>query len=390
MTRYSLLRLAALPLAVLLLPACTTMQTTYFRNSYVELAKHDAPGLAPYGGATPRFSLVGDMKAKEREMYGEGYAMLGYSQFVSPLFTSLAEDYSTKWGAEVGAAHVVLETPRPGASNLHYYLVTYWAQRKRDPAALGAYLQDLPPELLERIGKSLNVVIVQQVVKGGAADAAGLRANDVLLALNGERVMSVRQFAGAVRARAGGEIVLNVSRANQEVELPLKAAAGHAVLTYREAPWLATQPRDWSMLSAASFAASAAQVAQQQEQARQLEYARADARAQRNLALLEKQRADAAQQPYSGGRRGATSQPYSSRRGGGNPDYDRPSAAWRGPTQEEMARNYKETIEKWRQNYNSPGAREQRARQQALDTWWDNAPDIYYNMYKFPAPRTAY
>jgi hypothetical protein len=39
---------------------------------------------------------------------------------------------------------------------------------------------------------------------------------------------------------------------------------------------------------------------------------------------------------------------------------------------------------------NSPQAREQRARQQALDVWWSNAPGIYYNLYKFPTPRMRY
>jgi hypothetical protein len=386
MTRGSLLRLAVLPLSILLLPACTTMQTTYFRASYVELAKADAPGLVPHGTAEPGFSLVQDMKAKEREMYGEGYAMLGYSQFVSPLLTSLAESYSTKWGVEVGAAHVVLETPRAGESNLHYFLVTYWAARKREPAGLGAYLVDLPPELLERIGKSLNVVMVQQVVKGGLAAEAGLRANDVLLALDDERVMSVQQFTGAVGARAGEEIVLNVSRADQEIELPLRLkAAVRPDPGYREAPWLATQPKDWSMFSAASFTASAVQVARQQEQQRQLEYARADAQAQRNLASLESRRADAALS--SDGRRGATSQPYSSRRGGDNPNSP---TAGRMPTQDEMSRNYQEFVDKWRRNWNSPEAREARERREATEAWWHAAPHIYYNLYKFPPPRMVF
>jgi hypothetical protein len=385
MVRLPIRRISLIALVCLCLPACTTMQTTYFRASYVELAKADAPGLVRHGTAQPSFSLVQDMKAKEREMYGEGYATLGYSQFVSPLLTSLAESYSTKWGAEVGAAHVVLETPRAGESNLHYFLVTYWAARKREPAELGAYLMDLPPELLARIGKSLNVVLVQQVVKGGLAAEAGLRADDVLLALDGERVMSVQQFAGAVGARAGEEIVLNVSRADKEIELPLRLkAAMRPDPGYREAPWLATQPRDWRMLSAASFAASAIQVGRQQEQERQLAYARADAQAQRNLALLESRRADAAQ-PSPDGRRGASEYSSGGRRGGAN----YPSAG-RMPTQEEMSRNYKETIEKWRQNWNSPEAREQRARHEALDAWWHAAPHVYYNLYKFPAPRMVY
>jgi len=88
-----------------------------------------------------------DLVEKSPAMWNEGYALLGYSQVVSPLLTTLAPDYSTKWGAELGAARVLMETPRPGESNLHYYLVTYWGRLDPSAFSLGATFRDLPVAL---------------------------------------------------------------------------------------------------------------------------------------------------------------------------------------------------------------------------------------------------
>ena len=65
-------RLLALLLVMLVLPACTTMQTTYFRGSYQELARADNPILLPPAGQ-PGFSQVDDMAVKSREMLQAGY-----------------------------------------------------------------------------------------------------------------------------------------------------------------------------------------------------------------------------------------------------------------------------------------------------------------------------
>ncbi len=102
----------------------------------------------------------------------------------------------------MNATHVVLETPTAGSSNLHYYLVTYWARVKPESFNFGGYLSDLPDELLDRIGKNLNMVIIEQVVPGTPAAAAGLRGGDVILAVNETHVPDTKTFVRT--SRRGG------------------------------------------------------------------------------------------------------------------------------------------------------------------------------------------
>ena len=108
-----------------LLQGCTTMQTFYFNGSFQPLEDVNSSGLLPAEGETG-FRMVSDMTVGAKEMYNQGYAMIGYSQFVSPLYKSLAPGYATKYARTLGAQYAVMETPQPGASNLHGYLVTYW------------------------------------------------------------------------------------------------------------------------------------------------------------------------------------------------------------------------------------------------------------------------
>jgi membrane-associated protease RseP (regulator of RpoE activity) len=374
-------RLLALTLAVLVLPACTTMQTTYFRGSYQEFAKADDPMLLPYKGQ-PGFSQADDMAVKARAMQTEGYAMLGYSQFISPLLTSLAESYSTKWGEEVGAAHVVLETPRPGASNLHYYLVTYW--RLLDPAGfgLGASLQDLPEELLKRIGESHNLVIVLQVVPGTPAAAAGLRADDVIVEMDGEYVQNARTLTQRVASNRGKEVLLGISRKGESLEIAVRLAtpkpqSGTSTANYQESPWLDTQPRDWSGLSAGNLAAANMAATQQRiQQDRQLFNERLRVQAQRN------QQALAAQGPAASGptsrRGGGASEPVTDRRGGGQTRAELNPAG----RQASYVMSPQQQAELWKQMSKTMTEQMDRKALQAMQIWLENAPNAYGGMAK--------
>jgi len=379
MGNLTLRRSFALALLAVVLQGCTTYQTAYFRNSYQELAKSDDALLLPHA-RPPAFTLVDDMAGKARAMHEEGFAMLGYSQFVSPLFTSLAESYSTKWGAEVGAAHVVLETPRPGASNLHYYLVTYWGRLDPEAYGLGVNWQDLPEELLERIGKDKNLVIVLHVIPGTPAAAAGLRAGDVIVALDGELVGSTQALSQRISEREGEAAVLAVSRKGDSLELPVRFAtpqrrSGARLAGYRETPWLNTPPTDWSSLSFASFMASSMAVTfQRMEHERQLDYERARAQAQRNLDRSSAQPAE----PVSTSRRGAGRPGYetgvvTSRRGAGIPGYDTPRPgphALSPQAQQEMWKRMQDFGKSW-------GEKMDRQRQQSVMFWLENAPNVY-------------
>lgn len=371
-------RLAVLSIC-LLFTACTTVVTSYHRQSYVELNSATRPILEPYSG-TPQFAQVEDMTAKALDLYGDGYVMLGYSQFVSPLHTSLAESYSTLWGEELRAAYVVLETPRKAMGLNHGYLVTYWARGRSDRFSFGAYFQDLPKDLLEQIGDEFNVVIVRQAVKGSPAANAGVQANDVLLALDGVRVVSAVDFATRLRDYAGKPVTLSISRKGERRDLSLTPAvlsdAGRASVAadaggaplYRDAPWLNTQPTDWSRLGdIAAISAASVQNYQRMEQQRQIQYERAQAQMQRNLASLESSKGP------------ATRYEPPSRRGGGpssaGPDY---------PTREEMARELRGFNERMERYWTNRGKVQ---KTQIAEIWVDNFPNIYSQIFTFPRPK---
>jgi uncharacterized iron-regulated protein len=90
-------------------------------------------------------------------------------------------------------------------------------------ARLGAFLQSVD-----------GVVWVRQVAPGSAAAAAGLRAGDRLLAVNGEPVVRAGQVIRRVADQpAGVPLRLRVERGGRRLELvvPLRPAAGKPVLS---------------------------------------------------------------------------------------------------------------------------------------------------------------
>ena len=307
-------------LAVLLTSACTSVQTMYFASSYRAVAAANDPLLLPYSGAPP-FEQTGDLVEKSPAMWNEGYALLGYSQVVSPLLTSLAPNYSTKWGTELGAARVVMETPRPGESNLHYYLVTYWG--KLDPSALslGATFRDLPEEVLKLAGPEVNLVMLNSVTPGTPAARAGLRRGDVVAGMDGERIPDARALTERVAARRGTQVVLNVQRRGEEIDVPVALAApaarGASRVQFPLAPWLDTPVTDYSSLSAANLAATnMAATMQRIEQDRKAYEDRSRAQLQRDIAAMNA-RLDAQQASQ-----------VTDRRGGGKPRAELRQAQW--------------------------------------------------------------
>jgi membrane-associated protease RseP (regulator of RpoE activity) len=316
----SLGKSALVVLAVLLSSACTSTQTMYFASSYQAIANANDPLLLPHGGA-PAFEQAADLVEKSPAMWNEGYALLGYSQVVSPLLTSLAPDYSTKWGAEVGAARVVMETPRPGESNLHYYLVTYWG--KMDPSAfgLGATFRDLPEEVLKLAGPEVNLVMIMSVTPGTPAARAGLRRGDVVAGMNGESIPDARALTERVAARRGTQVLLNVQRRGEEIDVPVALAApaarGASRLQFPLAPWLETPVTDYSSLSASNLAATNMAAAMQRiEQDRKAYEDRSRAQLQRDIAAMNA-RLDAQQASQ-----------VTDRRGGGKPRAELRQAQW--------------------------------------------------------------
>ncbi|MEM9554957.1 MAG: RIP metalloprotease RseP [Acidobacteriota bacterium] len=84
---------------------------------------------------------------------------------------------------------------------------------------------ELVPELVKPQGFGDSGLVPQvqvhllQVVEGGAADRAGLRAGDAVLAIDGERVMTDQDVVNALQSRAGEELEIEVRREGEVITL---------------------------------------------------------------------------------------------------------------------------------------------------------------------------
>lgn len=86
---------------------------------------------------------------------------------------------------------------------------------------LGISYQDLTPQLVEAFGlKSGRGILVTQVLSGSAAERAGLKEGDVLLALNGRPVTDGAGFRNQMGLLIAGEAVqLNLWRQGRQVQI---------------------------------------------------------------------------------------------------------------------------------------------------------------------------
>ena len=94
---------------------------------------------------------------------------------------------------------------------------------------LGLRLQELSPGLADYFGlpEGTRGLLVEHVHEGGPAQAAGLRAGDVLLQLDGRAISSMTQLGELQARRRALEEQLERLRAEQRaVELGLEALAG--------------------------------------------------------------------------------------------------------------------------------------------------------------------
>src|SRR5438105_11595279 len=86
----------------------------------------------------------------------------------------------------------------------------------------GMMVDNLTPQLGEFFGvKSGQGVLVRSVEKGSAAEAAGLKAGDVIVKVGSEKINDRNDFNRALRNREGAKLSLGVVREKREQTLTL-------------------------------------------------------------------------------------------------------------------------------------------------------------------------
>ncbi len=90
-------------------------------------------------------------------------------------------------------------------------------------AQLGLVGETITPEMAEGLElETDHGVIVSDVNRGGASDNAGVQADDIIIALNGKRMASVRQLeANVYRVAPGTKVTLRVQRGGDQLDLPV-------------------------------------------------------------------------------------------------------------------------------------------------------------------------
>ncbi|MCL5059473.1 MAG: Do family serine endopeptidase [Candidatus Thermoplasmatota archaeon] len=89
---------------------------------------------------------------------------------------------------------------------------------------IGIEVQDLTPELAESFNlKNAEGALIAGVLKGGPADAGGIRPGDILLAVNGNKVSDSASLLNLIAALKPGDVSrLTVARKQQTLELKIQ------------------------------------------------------------------------------------------------------------------------------------------------------------------------
>lgn len=206
-SRYKSLKLIMVAVLAVWLSGCAS--PLHYSWAYTPLYDAKEPIFIPPSNDIG-YKEVDDMEAAERDMFRQGYVMIGYCYMDSPQLEMIAESASKKWGKKVGASYVV---HKYGKSR---YLATYWA--KPVNYILGAYYQDDRHALYYR-KRQTNAVIVLDLVDGSPAFEAGFAPGDIILSVDGVKVTEAAGLNGMLLDKAGQEVVITLLP--NEIDLPV-------------------------------------------------------------------------------------------------------------------------------------------------------------------------
>jgi serine protease Do len=87
--------------------------------------------------------------------------------------------------------------------------------------ALGAELESLEGQLADSFGVKDGGVLVRSVMRGSAAEKAGLKAGDVITRVGEAKVTTPADVSGRIRAGRGQSVILTVWREHHEISLTI-------------------------------------------------------------------------------------------------------------------------------------------------------------------------
>jgi regulator of sigma E protease len=91
----------------------------------------------------------------------------------------------------------------------------------------GLHLLGEKPDVLGRMGLGIwrpSVPVIAKAMPGGAAERAGLKAGDRVIAMNGEKVVSVTNWIASIQAHPGKPLTLTVERNGERREVTVTPA----------------------------------------------------------------------------------------------------------------------------------------------------------------------
>lgn len=130
--------------------------------------------------------------------------------------------YGSNGASAYGNYNGTTTTQLPGTTSTQYipytvnrydYLATYWVKSK--PAHFGVQLNDLPDELRAKLQRNTGAIVVA-VVSGTPAFKANILRGDVILAINGTEVESVKHALDLVGSLAGQTVQVTIQRGDEQ------------------------------------------------------------------------------------------------------------------------------------------------------------------------------
>jgi S1-C subfamily serine protease len=180
------------------------------------------------GSAGGRPYAISVRVVSKREFAGYWEYLLDEAIFTSPPHPAWSgAALIDKAGRLIGIGSLIVEEARKGQRPVPgnmFVPIDLFKKISRDLIEKGHAGTRSRPWLGMYTAEAGNRLIVTGVFSGGPADEGGVEAGDAVVALNGEEVESVAEFYRKIWASgpAGVEVILSVSRDNQEMHLTIR------------------------------------------------------------------------------------------------------------------------------------------------------------------------